>query len=277
MKGKLLVAALVMVASSAFAVHPETGQEVVLCTGMSNAKDECRAWKQGNETDYYIVNGANSAQTYSLFSHDPQNVVDYFAYIEKMLVRNGLTFADVDIVYNKNITICGRWWTYACDDPLDIRKDEVLFGMIGNSDPAAGNVTNGFHADVYQYMPQAVGYHGSRIKEPVKDEADWCLKAPMDISYAHRGIIGEAVTTNSQWHMGPDLGSVDYVRSDFVSDGCHLTTEGKAKTTAILNAFFLDLQNGGTPPPPPPPEPDPCVEFLCGRHPTDPLCEPALI
>lgn len=201
---------------------------------MSNANSECQHWINNTTGEHQIVNAAVAGRSYTRFRTDPASVIEYWDTASDHLRRQGLTFADVDVVYNKNITTCGtRDIThYRCDAPESVLYGELVDGMIA------------FQAEAEARMPQAAGVHG------IRSDGTWCTKSPSVIANMHHSAILDAITYSSKWSVGPDLSAPDYVRDDFDNGGCHPALQGLDKMLPILDEFF----SGIAPPPPPPSE-----------------------
>ena len=217
-------------------ISPVTLADVVLCTGMSNANQECDHWIENNATGHHIINGAVSGFDIVKVYNQSE---DYWATVMQRIARAGLSPADIDIIWNKNAIRTGP------GKDLIIQRQRVHDYFIW------------FQAVSESLFPNLkAGYHSTRTS------GKYCSLNPEPFAGDTRNAIvgigdsSGAVTHFEKWHLGPDLGSVEYVMADF-RDGCHPSESGLQKTTAIINAFF-----NGDPGPGPEPGSQPVVEYL---------------
>lgn len=225
---------LTLLLLTVFALPVQAQSKFILCTGMSNASDFCRHWKNNNTTGHFVFNGAIAGKTYTRFRLDPSEVEWYWAKIQEKMERNGYSLDQVEVIYNLNITTCGRSGEHTCEAGADTLRDEIAEGQADfQQEVAARFLPN-------QYRDEVPIYHGIRsTARLIAPEQDWATKSPLVIAHQHREAILQALVPGS--YLGPDLSLPDYVREDYLADGTHPTTSGKVKATAVLNRFFMDL------------------------------------
>jgi hypothetical protein len=206
--------------------------DVILCTGMSNARDVCRDWIRNNATGHHIVNGAvGGFDIVRLY----ENSGLYWGLVLDKIAQQGLSPADIDVIWNKNATRARS------GDLITERQlvHDYFIWFQGAAESLFPNLKAGYHS------PRTSGEFCSLNPEPFAG----------DVTNAILGIgdSSGAVTHFDKWHFGPDLSAPDYTTADF-TDGCHPSSRGLAKTTPIMNAFFDDQSE-----PPPPPQAAPVI------------------
>jgi hypothetical protein len=209
--------------------------EVVLCTGMSNAREICDGWINANSTNHQIVNGAQGGFDIESIYTRPE---EYWSGVMAALASQGLSPEQVQVIWNLNAT---RSRSGDLITERQIVHDYFIW----------------FQASAEAMFPNLrAGYHSPRTS------GEFCLgfnPEPFagDVINAIVGIgdSSGAVTHFDKWSLGPDLSAPKYVETDF-SDGCHPGGAGLAKTTPIMNAFF-NAKNE----PPPKPSSEPVVEY----------------
>ena len=82
-------------------ISPVALADTILCTGMSNAMQECADWIQNNATGHEIINGAVGGFDIVRIHNNPD---DYWSRVMQQIARSGFTPADIDIIWNKNAT-----------------------------------------------------------------------------------------------------------------------------------------------------------------------------
>ena len=221
----LAIAAGLIFSSSVFAAS----KPVMLCTGMSNAMRICSYWKQKTslKDEYTIINGARSGWDYYAMAYKDSST--YWAAVAEQLSQQGLTFEDVDVVWNLNTLA----YKHGPERNLSSKQrlDDLTTGIVD------------FQAEAESIMPNLkAGYHLNR------SSGQWCNKSPQEMVTLHGEAIARAISGSKIWHFGPDLSIPHYVSSDF-RDGCHPSTAGKAKMYPVIEDFFTDLQSPPRPPP----------------------------
>ena len=240
-----------------FQKQTATAGSVLLCTGMSNARDICGYGGVRHELQrsngYTVVNGGFAGRNYytwinskvskrwpdgSLISSDGtvsvRNVV-FWDKARQRLADAGLSFEDVSHVLNLN--------TLALGDPeRDYPGDQQA-----HLDLVEGQRL--FQEDAEKLLPNLVrGWH------MVRSEDTWCAKSPPPMVSLHPGAIQEGIALaesrgSTVWRFGPDLSMPEYFEHDF-RDGCHFISDknhpgpgstGKQKVASVIETFFRKL------------------------------------
>ena len=197
---------------------PTAYADVIVAIGFSNPAQECRNWRQNNSTPHTVICAAQGGWDVRRIHDDPDT---YWGEVRRRVEVAGYTVEDVDVVWAKNLAK-----TNGTPDRL-VELQTVHDYLI-----EIQTVVQGLFPNLRQ------GWHSPRTS------GRWCPGNPnpyaRDIRFAIEGrnSMSGATTYFDRWGLGPELDSVEYIRSDFKDDGCHPSPTGLIKTTQILNDFF---------------------------------------